>query len=88
MKRLSILAALALSASLAACASQPEPEPMPEPEPTPVYQPEPDNMGPIPGSVEDFEVNAGDRVFFALDQHTLSNEASTTMLRQAAWLSS
>ena len=88
MKRLSILAALALSASLAACASQPEPAPMPEPEPTPVYEPAPEPAGPTPGSVEDFEVNAGDRVFFALDQHTLSNEARATLRRQAAWLSS
>ena len=84
MKRLSILAALALSASLAACASQPEPAPMPEPEPTPVYEPAPEPAGPTPGSVEDFEVNAGDRVFFALDQHTLSNEARATLRRQAA----
>lgn len=89
MKRLSILAALALSATLAACASQPEPvAPMPEPEPQPVYEPAPEPAGPTPGSVEDFEVNAGDRVFFALDQSTLSSEARATLRRQAAWLSS
>ncbi|WP_440958892.1 peptidoglycan-associated lipoprotein Pal [Oceanicaulis sp. LC35] len=89
MKRLSILAALALSASLAACASQPEPyTPEPQPDPGPVVEQNPEPQGPIPGSVEDFEVNAGDRVFFALDQHTLSNEARTTLRRQAAWLAS
>lgn len=89
MKRLSILAALALSASLAACASQPEPyTPEPQPEPEPVIEQTPEPAGPTPGSVEDFEVNAGDRVFFALDQHTLSSEARATLRRQAAWLSS
>lgn len=39
-----------------------------------------------PGSVEDFQVNVGDRIYFAEDQSTLSAEAQETLRRQAAWL--
>ena len=39
-----------------------------------------------PGSNEDFSLNVGDRVFFTVDQVTLSNTAKATLQRQAAWL--
>lgn len=39
-----------------------------------------------PGSQEDLVANVGDRVFFALDSSTLSNEARGTLDRQSAWL--
>ena len=39
-----------------------------------------------PGSVEDFSVNVGDRVFFTADSTTLSSTAQATLQRQAAWL--
>ena len=42
--------------------------------------------GPTPGTVEDFEVNVGDRVFFDLDSSTLNAEARAVLDRQAAWL--
>lgn len=42
--------------------------------------------GPTPGSVEDFTVNVGDRVFFAFDKSELSAEERTTLERQAFWL--
>lgn len=42
--------------------------------------------GPVPGSQADLEANAGNRVFFALDEYTLSPEAQATLARQAAWL--
>ena len=42
--------------------------------------------GPVPGSVEDFQENAGDRVFFGYDQYTLTPQAQATLSRQAAWL--
>jgi len=45
-----------------------------------------DPDAPDPGSVEDFEVNVGDRVFFALDSSSLDAEAQETLDRQAAWL--
>jgi peptidoglycan-associated lipoprotein len=39
-----------------------------------------------PGSAQDFVVNVGDRVFFLVDQSTLSPEAMQTLDRQAQWL--
>ena len=39
-----------------------------------------------PGSQEDLVSSVGDRVFFGLDQSTLSGEARATLDRQAAWL--
>lgn len=39
-----------------------------------------------PGSQEDFEINVGDRVFFAFDSSTLDDDARSTLDRQAAWL--
>ena len=40
-----------------------------------------------PGSVQDFAVNVGDRVFFESDQTTLSQTAQATLDKQAQWLS-
>jgi len=76
--------ALAAVASLAACASKPEPTPTPNPGPSvpPVTQP----SGPVAGSVEDFRVSVGDRVFFGYDRFDLSAEARSVLERQAAWL--
>lgn len=42
--------------------------------------------GPVPGSQQDLEQNAGHRVFFAYDQYTLTAQAQSTLGRQAAWL--
>ena len=42
--------------------------------------------GPVPGSQADLENSAGHRVFFALDEYTLTGEAQATLARQAAWL--
>ncbi|HET8729439.1 MAG TPA: peptidoglycan-associated lipoprotein Pal [Alphaproteobacteria bacterium] len=39
-----------------------------------------------PGTEEDFVVNVGDRVFYALNQSDLSPEARATLDRQAQWL--
>jgi len=39
-----------------------------------------------PGSVEDFQVNVGDRVYFLEDQSSLTAEAQETLRKQAAWL--
>lgn len=39
-----------------------------------------------PGSVEDFRVNVGDRVFYGYDTNTLSPAARETLERQAGWL--
>ena len=39
-----------------------------------------------PGTQEDLVVNVGDRVFYAFNQSSLSDEAKATLDRQAAWL--
>lgn len=39
-----------------------------------------------PGSVQDFAVNVGDRVFFESDQTDLSQTAQATLDKQARWL--
>ncbi|MEH6526632.1 MAG: peptidoglycan-associated lipoprotein Pal [Sneathiella sp.] len=39
-----------------------------------------------PGSQEDLVLNVGDRVFFGFDKYDLSDEAQSTLQRQAAWL--
>jgi peptidoglycan-associated lipoprotein len=88
---------LAATASLAACASKkttpPGPAPVAPSQPTP--QPARPNTpppvaqrptGPIPGSVEDFVVSAGDRVYFDTDQHTLRDDARGVLDKQATWL--
>jgi|UniRef100_A0A8J4M658 peptidoglycan-associated lipoprotein len=42
--------------------------------------------GPVPGSEQDLVQNVGDRVFYAFDKSNLSDEAKSTLTRQAEWL--
>lgn len=97
-KLLSLSVAGLMAASLAACASRPDPEPLtPQPQTqqtqtqtqtaptTPVEQ---GNLGAAtPGSVQDFVVNVGDRVYFDLDSYSLRPDARPRLDAQAAWLS-
>lgn len=89
-------AAAALIAVTAACASRPPPVEDTTPPPVPV-QTEPEAPAPVvtppvetssitAGSVEDFRVNVGERVFFDLDQWRLDSEDQEVLRRQAAWL--
>ncbi len=39
-----------------------------------------------PGSVEEFQTAVGDRVFFQMDQVTLTAEGKDTLRKQASWL--
>jgi len=78
------LIALAAVALLAACASRQTPTPTPEATPPATTAPAP--SGPTPGSVEDFRVSVGDRVFFGYDRFDLTAEARSVLERQAAWL--
>jgi peptidoglycan-associated lipoprotein len=39
-----------------------------------------------PGSIEDFQVNVGDRVFFDFDSYEIRADAQDTLNKQAAWL--
>ncbi|MDR3508896.1 MAG: peptidoglycan-associated lipoprotein Pal [Caulobacteraceae bacterium] len=98
MRRLTRLALVAGAAmSIAACASHPKPEPAPAPAPQPPpaqtpYTPPPAPVaeqptGPIPGSVQDFVINAGDRVYFDTDKFDIRADADPILAQQAAWLS-
>jgi peptidoglycan-associated lipoprotein len=40
----------------------------------------------VPGSQQDLEASAGDRIFFAFDRSDISPEARETLTRQADWL--
>ena len=92
-------ASIALIVGVAACTSTPEPEPVVVEEPVEVVE-EPEEVvvveetlpvvptGPAAGSLEDFQVNVGDRVYFDLDQYRLSADAQDILKRQAAWLAS
>jgi peptidoglycan-associated lipoprotein len=69
---------------LAACSSTP-----PEPPPGPPGPPGGAGMGSrsiVPGSQQDLEASAGDRVFFAFDRSDISPEARQILTRQADWL--
>jgi peptidoglycan-associated lipoprotein len=90
----SFLAAVLVATSMTACASKPKPKPVAE-APAPVVQPTPQApprtapplpIGPKPGSLEDFRITVGERVFFGYDRFDLSPEARATLERQAAWL--
>ncbi|PHY18293.1 peptidoglycan-associated lipoprotein Pal [Caulobacter sp. BP25] len=83
------------AASLAACASRPKPQPAaPAPQPPPVQepapytppQPPPVAQGPLPGSVQDFVVNVGDRVYFDTDEYSVRADAQPVLAGQAQWL--
>jgi peptidoglycan-associated lipoprotein len=40
----------------------------------------------VPGSVQDFQVNVGDRIFFEYDKSDVDDRARATLQKQAAWL--
>ena len=44
------------------------------------------SMAPIPGSVNDFVVNVGDRVYFDLDEYMIRPDARPILEAQAEWL--
>ena len=83
------------AASLAACASRPKPQPVAPAEPpaptqpsnpyTPPPQP-PVASGVLPGSVQDFVVNVGDRVYFDTDEYSVRADAQPVLAGQAQWL--
>src|SRR5258705_11319689 len=68
----------------AACSSTPPETPPPGPPGGP-----PGGVGSrniVPGSQQDLEASAGDRVFFAFDRADISPEARQILARQADWL--
>ena len=78
--------------SIAACAHKPPPPPAsvapmaPAPYSPPAPQPAPTQSGPIPGSIQDFVINAGDRVYFDYDKYNVRADAAPVLDAQAAWL--
>jgi peptidoglycan-associated lipoprotein len=97
-QRVARLAMIGLAAaSLAACASRPKPAgpQAPQPQPTqptpPPYTPpanpqSPGNPGPVPGSMQDFVINIGERIYFDTDSYDVRSDAQPTLAAQAQWL--
>ncbi len=82
--RARIIGLLGVLLLLAACSSTP-----PEPPPGPPGPPGGAGVGSrsiVPGSQQDLEASAGDRVFFAFDRSDISPEARQILTRQADWL--
>jgi peptidoglycan-associated lipoprotein len=61
--------------------------PPPAPPPAMAPAPAPVTSSIIPGSAEDFRVNVGDTVHFALNQYNIEDSDKAVLGRQAAWLS-
>jgi peptidoglycan-associated lipoprotein len=77
-----MMAAAAMLLMVAACSGNPPP-------PATVGGGVPSGVGGpgfAPGSQQDLAATAGDRVFFALDQSTISDEGQQILQRQAQWL--
>jgi peptidoglycan-associated lipoprotein len=60
--------------------------PPPAPPPAMAPAPAPVTSSIIPGSAEDFRVNVGDTVHFALNQYNIEDSDKAVLGRQAAWL--
>ena len=80
-KIIGLLGALLL---LAACSSPPPEAPPPAPPGGPGGGIGSRNI--VPGSQQDLEASAGDRIFFAFDRSDISPEAREILTRQADWL--
>ncbi len=94
-KRATRLALIGLAAaSLAACASRPKPAgpapvtPTPAP-PSAPYTPPPapaPQPGILPGSMQDFVINIGERIYFDTDEYVVRADAQPVLSAQAQWL--
>jgi peptidoglycan-associated lipoprotein len=96
LRHTSRLAALAVAAAaLAACSTPKPPPPAPvtqaPPPPPPAERPPAPPVaqaptGPVPGSVQDFVVNVGDRIYFDYDKYDVRADAQPVLAAQATWL--
>ena len=95
--RVARLALIGLAAaSLAACASRPKPagpvapaapsQPMAPPEASTPPPSSPVDQGPLPGTVQDFVINIGERVYFDTDQYEIRTDAQPILDAQSGWL--
>jgi peptidoglycan-associated lipoprotein len=81
-------AVLSAALLLAACTHKQEAvttAPPPAPPPPPQQQAVTSSI--IPGSAQDFKVNVGDTVHFALNKYNIEDNDKGTLGKQAAWLS-
>ncbi len=85
MKVKSAIACLAALAALAACGHD-DSRPVEDDYSGVRTSALPGGVNAQPGTVAEFEALAGDRVFFEVDQSTLSSGAVATLGAQAAWL--
>jgi peptidoglycan-associated lipoprotein len=93
---LNLIAIAGLTLTIAACAStKPAPlapaasntPPQSEYTPPPAQQPVGEQpSAAIPGSTQDFVINAGDTVFFDTDAYTIRPDAADILAKQADWL--
>lgn len=99
--KLQFVTVAGIALALGACASKPPPEEpvvseAPTQTTTPTSRPQtqtvetvtPQNVGPRAGSVQDFIVNVGDRVYFDTDRYNIDGEDMAVLNRQVAWLRS
>jgi peptidoglycan-associated lipoprotein len=80
-------AALSAALLLGACTHKQEAvntAPPPAAPPPPAAAPV--QSGILPGSAQDFKVNVGDTVHFALNQYNIEENDKATLSKQAAWL--
>ncbi len=81
-------AALSAALLLGACTHKQEAvntaPPPAAPPPAPMAAPVTSSI--MPGSVQDFKVNVGDTVHFALNQYNIEDNDKGTLSKQAAWL--
>ena len=87
------LTSLVLALALSACASKPKPAPAGPPEPPAAANELPSEPAPQFGQVNEglqaqLAAEAGDRVYFELDSHGLTDDARRTLDRQATWIAS
>jgi peptidoglycan-associated lipoprotein len=88
--RLALIGSVAITA--AACASRPKPPPTgPAPQAGATQGGADTGMAqgptaPAPGSVQDFVINVGDRVYFDFDSYTVRADATPILDGQAGWL--
>jgi peptidoglycan-associated lipoprotein len=95
---LKLVAIAGLTLSIAACATPKPPPPastsIAEPTATPPPEYTPPTQGEvsespsaaIPGSMQDFVITAGDRVFFDTNEFTIRPDAADILSKQADWL--
>ena len=85
--RLALIAGAAISITACATHTATGPEPTPAQPPQAYTPPEaPSSNAPVPGSVQDFVINAGDRVYFDYNEYVVRADASPVLDAQAAWL--